>query len=118
MGGLAVLTFIKREWRTLAMALAAVIVLGGFMYMKSLRADNARLRQDNQIAQAAVTRLTEDLAANRKALAIREAESARLAKEHQDARAGLRSAYETDQEACDWAAERMPDSVFSQLCGQ
>jgi peroxiredoxin family protein len=113
----SILAIIKKEWRAVAAMGAVTAVFMVFFYVKGLRADNARLRQENQIHQAAMVSLTEDLMANKRALEAREAESRKLAQDRQAALAELERVYSTDKEACDWAESKLPDSVRSALCG-
>ena len=98
---ISILAILKKEWRAIAAMVAVTLAFCGFHYVKGIRADHARLKQEVQIQNTAVTRLMEDLAANRRALDTREAESKQLAQERQDALAELERIYSTEQEACD-----------------
>jgi hypothetical protein len=116
MSGAALLALIKSEWRPLLGMALVTAAFCGVLYVKGLRADNARLRQAGQVSEAVIDRLEADLWANRKALAEREIESRRLADERQAAVAELEKVYSTDQEACDWSSGTVPSSVYDLLC--
>ena len=113
----SILAIIKRDWRMwLGVALVTVLFCG-FLYIKGIRTDNARLKQAEQISQAAITRLMEDLSANKQAMAEREFESKELARSHKAALAELERIYSTDKEACDWADSKLPGDVREVLRG-
>ena len=110
------MTLLLKNWRTVLGLALVTVLFCCFLYIKGIRAENARLAQANQISEAAIDRLEADLAANRKALETREAESKRLAQDHQAAVDELARLYETDKESCDWASGKLPDGVYKQLC--
>ena len=114
---ISILAIIKKDWKTWLGLGLVVLLIFGYLHVKSLKADNARLKQENQIHQAAVVSLTEDLMANKRALETREAESRKLAQEHEAVLAELERVYESDLEACEWGAEKLPDGIYSALCG-
>jgi hypothetical protein len=110
------LTILKASWKPALIGLAAVLALGGLLYVRALRADNARLAAEAAMSAAAADRTLGALMAGQKALAQRQAENEKLAGERDEALAELEKLYETDNEACDWAAGRVPNSVFDRLC--
>ena len=114
---LTFLTELKRQWRFALVFVAMTGAFAAFLYVKGLRADNARLRQENQIHELAVASLTEELAANRKALATRDSDVKALAAERQAAVAGLDNLYVNDKESCDWSKGEIPDAGYQRLCG-
>ena len=76
----SMMLFLK-NWRTVLGLALVTVLFCGLLYIKGIRAENARLAQANQISEAAIDRLEADLVANRKALETREAESKRLAQD-------------------------------------
>ena len=110
------LALLIKYWKPALIGLAGLVLALGLMYVKALRSDNARLAESARLSQAAAAKLTEDLEANRRALELRQAESAHLAKEKEDAVKALEAIYENDEEACDWGAGVIPDGVYARLC--
>jgi hypothetical protein len=107
---------LRTFWKPALIGLAILAAAMAFLYVKSLRSDNARLAEEAARNQAAVARMAEDLRANQRALELRRAESELLAKQRQEAVTSLEKIYETDKEACDWSAGLIPDGVYDRLC--
>lgn len=99
-------------------AVVALIILsglGGWLYLQNLRADNFRLEEAARAALAEVGGLESELAANRAALAAREAERATLSRDNAALMKKLEEVYENDKDAKAWACSRLPDGVLDCL---
>ena len=101
--------------KLIAGAAALLIIGGGFLYIKSLKAENARLEQVAVYAQAEAASLKDELTANHAALAKREAEKALLAAETETLKTELEAIYENDNEAKTWASDNIPNSILARL---
>jgi hypothetical protein len=97
------------------MGLGAVLLVGGYLYVRSLKAEMRGLEAQLAYNQATVKSLTLSVQANQKALEIRARETQALAREKDAALAALREVYKTDAEACAWSEEKIPDSVLEAL---
>ena len=111
-----ILAFLTGNWRALAALGLGVVLATGWLHLRAVRAENARLASEAAQAEAAVAGLRTALEDNRRALETREAENARLAADHRSALAELEKVYETDKEACDWSGGDVPDGVLKLLC--
>jgi hypothetical protein len=113
---LTVIATLKTYWKPIVIGLVAVGAVVGYFYIQGLQAENARLTEEASQDKAAISRLTADLVANQKALAQREADSAKLANETAQKKDTLEKLYKESEEACAWSAGVIPDEVYSQLC--
>jgi Tfp pilus assembly protein PilN len=104
------------NWLPILVGILVVLIVVERFDVKKHEAENARLTKSVATSQIVITRLTGDLKANQLALEQRQAETAQLSQERQDAVQSLEKIYETDKEACDWSAGVIPDSVYNQLC--
>lgn len=93
----------------------AVLLIVGLLYLKALQADNARLEQAVQVAQAEVAGVKKELAANQAALATREIARAALANDKAALMKQLEEVYKNDKDAETWACTRLPDGVLDCL---
>ena len=88
------LLLLKNYWKHALIGLAVLAFTLGTFYLKALRAENARLAELGRQNQVAIERLKSDLEANRRALELRQAESAKLAEQRQEAVKSLEAIYE------------------------
>jgi type VI protein secretion system component VasK len=109
-------SFLRSYWKPLAMALVVMALAIAYFYVKSLRAENARLAEETSRNRAAIAQMAADIKANQRALELRRAESEVLARQRQEAVKSLEAIYEKDGEACEWSAGLIPDAVYESLC--
>ncbi len=106
---------ISLKSKLIAGAVAFLIIGGGFLYVKSLKAENVRLEQVAVYARAEADGLKDELTANHAALAKREAEKAILAAETETLKTELEAIYENNPEARAWACGDLPDCILDRL---
>jgi hypothetical protein len=109
------LTLLKSEWKAVLFGVMALAIIGGFLYIKAVRAENSELRLIHETNAATIDRLNQELESNRKALIARQLESEELAKQRDEAMTELERLYENDQEANDWGNSVIPDAVYNRL---
>lgn len=96
---------------------ALIVMMGvvGFFYIKSLRADKARLTAELAAVGGQVAGLQAELEANRQALKDREETISNLQAETEKLEGELNDLYANDEAAGSWANSIIPDSIFNRL---
>jgi hypothetical protein len=110
------MALLVKHWKFALIGASALALAVGFLYVRSLRAENVRLAEAAEVQRVTISRLSDDLEANRRALVLRQAESEQLARERQESVKALEAIYERDKDACDWSVGVIPDSVYVGLC--
>jgi hypothetical protein len=101
-----------------AVGLLCVVLVVGFLYIKSLQAKIETLELADKMNQTLIIEMQRDIDSNRQALAQRNETIKQLSVDHAEALSALDRTYATDEEACEWSAGKIPASVFKQICGQ
>ncbi len=103
------------EWKIWAGLVAFLVAGAAWLWIGQLRAGNEHLNQQVQILTRENTGLIIEMESNAKALAVRDAERARLAAEKAALEAKLREVYDHDEDARAWADAPCPDGVLECL---
>lgn len=103
------------KFKALAALLLLAALLSGLAGIKMLAAENEELSRRLSETQRINQGLTAELAMNRAALSVREAERKRLAGETDAVRKTLQERYQNDPQAQSWSDTLCPDGLIDCL---